>query len=260
MSISTGRAPFFALRRGIQQLPDTLATKLGSTLRTRCRVELLERVELNGYRVTLTTGEQLIAPVVVLATPLWAARALLPPVAPASRPLLGRLKVAASGAIVLAWPSKQIERQLPGYGLVAPKRERQPFNAMTIMSRKYAGRAPQGWSLIRCFFGGFRSPQTLQLDDVALLHAARDFASAAIGATGAPELVRIARWSEGSPIYQVGHLERIAELDASLPEGLHVTGAPFRGPGIPDVMRSATELANQIAASFVPATAQERTV
>ena len=257
---STNRAPFFALRRGIQQLPDTLVEQLGTTVRTRCRVELLERVELDGYRVTLTTGEQISAPVVVMATPLWATRALLPAVAPASRPLLGRFKVAASGAVVLAWPVNQIDRPLPGYGLVVPKRESQPFNAITIMSRKYAGRAPKGWSLMRFFFGGHRSPQTLQLDDGALLLAAREFASVAIGATGAPELVRISRWNEGSPIYQVGHLEQISELDASLPEGLYLTGAPFRGPGIPDVVRSATELANRIAASFVPATAQERTV
>ena len=213
-----------------------------------------------GYRVTLTTGERLIAPVVVMATPLWVTRALLPPVAPASRPLLGRFKVAASGAIVLAWPSKQIERPLPGYGLVMPKRAGQPFNAVTVMSRKYAGRAPEGWSLTRFFFGGYRSPGTLQLDDAALVQTAREFASVAIGATGAPKLVRIARWNEGSPIYQVGHLEAIAGLDASLPKGLYVTGAPFRGPGIPDVVRSATELANRIASSLVPATAQERTV
>ena len=255
-----GGAPFFALRQGIQQLPDTLAAKLGATVRTRSRVELLERVDPGGYRITLTTGQRLIAPVVVMAVPLWAMRTLLPSVAPASQSLLERLKVAASGAIVLAWPARQIERPLPGYGLVVPKRESQPFNAITVMSRKYAGRAPKGWQLMRFFFGGYRSPQTLQLDDAALVHAARAFASTALGATGTPELVRIARWNEGSPIYQVGHLETIASLEASLPEGLHVTGAPVRGPGIPDVVRSATELANRIAASFVPATAQERTV
>jgi protoporphyrinogen oxidase len=113
---------------------------------------------------------------------------------------------------------------------------------------------------MRFFFGGYRSPRTLLLDDAALLQTAREFAARAIGAMGAPELVRISRWNEGSPVYQVGHLAQIAALDASLPEGLYVTGAPFRGPGIPDVVRCATDLANHIAASFVPATAQERTV
>ncbi len=244
-------SPFVAFRNGIQRLPDTLAERLGSIVRYRCRAELLEPAGPDGYRVTLTTGQQLTAPVVVLAAPLWAIRALLPLSAPASRSLLRQFKAAASGAIVLAWRQSQITRPLSGYGLVIPRRENGPFNAITVMSRKYAGRAPEGWSQMRFFFGGYRSPQTLQLDDAALLDAARAFAATAIGATGTPEFVRIARWTQGSPIYQVGHLETVAALDASLPPGLFVTGAPFRGPGIPDVVRSSTELANHLSAALV---------
>lgn len=249
--LPSGQSPFVAFRNGIECLPDTLAERLGATVRCRRRVELLERDEGEGYRITLTTGEQLRAPVVVMAAPLWAVRALLPLAVPASRPILGRFKAAASGAIVLAWRERQITRPLPGYGLVVPRRERQPFNAITVMSSKYAGRAPEGWRLMRFFFGGFRSPQTLQLDDAALQDAARAFAAAAVGATGAPELVRIARWTQGSPIYQVGHLEDIAALEASLPPGLLITGASFRGPGIPDVVRSSTDVANRIATALV---------
>ncbi|MCO5221722.1 MAG: protoporphyrinogen oxidase [Thermomicrobiales bacterium] len=253
---STGGSPFVAFHNGIQRLPDTLAERLAPIVRFRCRVELLERMSPDaGYRVTLTTGQHLTAPVVVMATPLWATRALVPPVAPASRPLLGRFKVAASGAIVLAWPERQIRQPLRGYGLVIPKREAQPFNAITVMSRKYTGRAPVGWSLMRFFFGGFRSPRTLQLDDAAVLDTACAFAGTAMGATGAPEIVRIARWTEGSPIYQVGHLETVAALEASLPPGLFVIGAPFRGPGIPDVVRSSTDVANSVATSLVSSAA-----
>jgi protoporphyrinogen oxidase len=84
-----------------------------------------------------------------------------------------------------------------------------------------------------------------------LLDAACAFASAAVGASGRPELVRIARWTQGSPIYQVGHLETVGTLERNLPPGLHVIGAPFRGPGIPDVVRSSTELANRIASARI---------
>jgi oxygen-dependent protoporphyrinogen oxidase len=248
---STGGSPFVAFRHGIQRLPDTLAERLGPIVRYRCRVELLEQCAPDGYRVILTTGRQLTAPVVVLAAPLSAVRALLPLAAPAGRPYLRRFKAATSGAIVLAWRQTQIARPLSGYGLVVPKREGAPFNAITVMSRKYEGRAPDGWCLLRFYFGGFRSPQTLQLDDASLLDAACAFASAAVGASGRPELVRIARWTQGSPIYQVGHLETVGTLERNLPPGLHVIGAPFRGPGIPDVVRSSTELANRIASARI---------
>ncbi|MEZ4529531.1 MAG: protoporphyrinogen oxidase [Thermomicrobiales bacterium] len=252
------RTPFFAPLGGVQCLTDRLRDALGSVVRTRSRVELLERLPQGGYRVTLTTGEQLRASAVVMAAPLSTARALLPQVAPETRQWLQRLKVAASGAIVLAWPDRQIDRPLSGYGLVMPKREGQPFNAVTVMSRKYPSRAPEGWSLMRFFFGGYRSPQTLQLDDHALLQTAKRFAERAVGATGDPEIVRIARWTEGSPIYRLGHLDTVAALEGCLPPGLFVTGAPFRGPGIPDVTRSATELAHRIAASPILAAALER--
>jgi oxygen-dependent protoporphyrinogen oxidase len=253
--VSTGGSPFFSLRRGIQQLPDTLADRLGPIVRLHSQVAGVERIGQCQYRLTLASGEQIVAPVIVMATPVWASRVLLPPVAPESQPFLERLKAAASGAIVLAWPEEQVTRPLTGFGLVVPKRENQPFNAVTVMSKKFPGRAPRGWSLMRFFFGGHRSPQTMALDDEALLQAARDFAARVLGIQDKPAFVRIARWTEGSPIYQVGHLETVSELEASLPEGLFVTGAPFRGPGIPDVVRSSTSLADQIAASIVPAAA-----
>ena len=165
------------------------------------------------------------------------------------------MKTGRSGSLVLAWPDTQIARPLAGFGMVVPKREAQPFNAITVHSRKYAERAPEGWSLMRFYFGGYRSPQMLELDDEQLLRAARAFAERAICATGAPAFSRITRWQEGNSIYQVGHLETIAGLDAALPANLYVTGTPYRGPGIPDVIRTSTDLANRIAAAHVPTAA-----
>jgi len=244
-------SPFVSLRRGIQQLSDTLAAEIGPDLHTHSHVQCIELVESGGYCLTLATGEQLTAPVVVLAAPLSTVRALLPPSLAAAHRSLGNLKTAASGAIVLAWPDHQIGRPLRGYGLVVPKREHQPFNAITVMSRKYAGRAPRGWELLRFYFGGFRSPQTLLMDDEALTRAARAFAALSMGITGPPAFTRIVRWSDGSLIYQVGHSTSMAELDASLPSGLFLTGAHFCGPGIPDVVRSSADLAREIAATVV---------
>jgi oxygen-dependent protoporphyrinogen oxidase len=229
-------------------------------VRTNCRVERLERAEPDGYRLGLWNGETLHAKTIVLATPVSSARALLEPVAPETSRWFARMKHGSSGNIVLAWPNIQIARPLAGFGMVVPKREAQPFNAITVHSRKYAGRAPEGWSLLRFFFGGYRSPDTLELDDEQLLRAACAFAERAIYATGTPIFSRTTRWWDGNPIYQVGHRETITGLEASLPTGISVAGAPFRGPGIPDVVRSSTDLADRIAASLVPAAAAyERT-
>jgi oxygen-dependent protoporphyrinogen oxidase len=50
------------------------------------------------------------------------------------------------------------------------------------------------------------------------------------------------------PQYEVGHLDRVAEVLSSLPPNLHVAGSGFGGVGIPDRIREANELAEQIAA------------
>lgn len=252
--IGSDEPAFFALREGIETLPATLARALGERLHTGCRVVRLERCDPTGYRVVLETGEHLSASSIVVATPVSSARELLHPIAPCAIPLLDTLKHSTSGAIVAAWPDGAIERPLPGLGLVIPKREHRPLNAITVKSRKYPGRAPEGWSLFRFFFGGYRSPQTVAMDDETLLRTTCAFAAEAMGARGAPAFFRIARWMESSPIYQVGHLDTIAALDAALPPGLHLIGAPYRGPGIPDVVRTSTELAARMADSFVPPT------
>ncbi len=244
-------SPFVSLRRGMQQLSDAVAAELGSILRTHARVQRIELADSGEYRMALATGEHLSAPALVLAAPLSTVRALLPPSLATAHRLLGNLKTAASGAIVLAWPDHQIGCPLRGYGLVVPKREHQPFNAVTVMSRKYTGRAPRGWTLLRFFFGGFRSPRSLLMDDAALIQAARDFAAISMGIAGPPAFTRIARWNEGSLIYQVGHKNSMAELDASLPAGLFLTGAHFCGPGIPDAVRSSANLAREIATTSI---------
>jgi protoporphyrinogen/coproporphyrinogen III oxidase len=59
-------------------------------------------------------------------------------------------------------------------------------------------------------------------------------------------LSRIARWLSGSPQYDVGHLDRIAELDAFLPSNLHLAGSSYRGVGLPDLAHEAELLAARL--------------
>jgi oxygen-dependent protoporphyrinogen oxidase len=44
----------------------------------------------------------------------------------------------------------------------------------------------------------------------------------------------IQRWPNTYPQADVGHLERVAEIEAGLPAGLYVTGGAYRGLGVPD--------------------------
>ncbi len=62
-----------------------------------------------------------------------------------------------------------------------------------------------------------------------------------------PLFHRIYRWGRSNPQYDVGHLDRVAAIEAALPTGLHVTGSPYRGVGIPDCVKQSKDTAEQIA-------------
>ena len=55
-----------------------------------------------------------------------------------------------------------------------------------------------------------------------------------------PRFIEVAKWERSMPQYEVGHLDRMNEIDtlvAKLP-GLALAGNSYRGAGIPDCIRS----------------------
>jgi oxygen-dependent protoporphyrinogen oxidase len=64
-----------------------------------------------------------------------------------------------------------------------------------------------------------------------------------------PAFHSVRRWPRSLPQYEVGHLERIAELERLVERvpGLHLLGNSYRGVGIPDLIRDARATARAIA-------------
>ena len=54
--------------------------------------------------------------------------------------------------------------------------------------------------------------------------------------------------------YDVGHLERVASIDARLARlpGLHLAGNGLRGVGVPDCVRGGEAAAEAVAAGWAP--------
>ena len=154
-----------------------------------------------------------------------------------------------TGTISLAFRKAEAPNPLHGYGLVIPASARRPINAITLSSVKFAHRAPDDAMLLRIFFGGSRSPESMNLDDVTLYATARDELAGLLGITAEPLFHRIFRWGRSNPQYDVGHLERVAAIEAALPQGIYVTGSPYRGVGIPDCVKQSKETAERMGIS-----------
>ena len=234
---------FVTLREGMQTLTDALADRVGPILRTNAPATRIDSSEDGGYVVRVGARDVRTASV-VLALPAAQTAALLTGIAPEASRELESLRAVHAGTVSLAYRTTDILRPLPGYGLVVPKREGRPINAITISSRKFDYRAPAGWTLVRLFFGGYRSPETMYLSDDALRDAVATELRSLMGITAPPAFDRIHRWQQGSPQYDVGHLERVARIEAALPSGIALTGSPYRGVGIPNIVHQSWQLAD----------------
>jgi len=225
---------FVSLRGGTQELIDALVQQLKGTLRLNASVESITRTDNGHYRITTRNGDTLDADAVLFTTPAYTAAELLRPLSPDVAEQLSAIRYVSTGTISLAFRAQDIRYPLHGFGLVVPKSERRPINAITLSSTKFDQRAPSGHVLLRVFFGGSRSPETMHYDDTRLLAVVREELRAILGIESAPLFHRIYRWNNANPQYDVNHLERIAAIEAALPQGVYVTGSAFRGVGMPD--------------------------
>jgi oxygen-dependent protoporphyrinogen oxidase len=183
---------------------------------------------------------------VLLTIPAYTAAELLRPLAAEAADKLAAIRYVSTGTMSLAYRTADIKRPLHGFGLVVPKSERRPINAITISSTKFDHRAPEGYVLLRVFFGGSRSPETMTYDDNQLLSIVRQQLGDMLGIEAAPLFHRIYRWYQANPQYDVNHLQHIAAIEAALPAGIYATGSAFRGVGMPDCVYQSQQMANKI--------------
>lgn len=243
---------FMSLQGGTQELVDALVKHLPGDLRLNARVTSLEQGADGSWSVITAGGEVLRADQVLLAIPAYAAAELVRPFSPAAAERLASIRYVSTGTVSLAYRTEDLRRALHGHGVVVPASEKLPINAITISSTKFAHRAPDGHVLIRVFFGGSRSPQSMTYGDEELLAVVRRELRSLLGIEATPIFHRIYRWHRANPQYDVNHLELVGEIEAALPADVHVTGSCFRGVGIPDCVYQAQQTVAQMVNEMQP--------
>jgi oxygen-dependent protoporphyrinogen oxidase len=86
----------------------------------------------------------------------------------------------------------------------------------------------------------------MDLDDTELTSVVRGELKTLLGIEAEPIFHRIYRWHRANPQYDVGHLDHVEEIEAALPEGLYVTGSPYRGVGLPDCVHQGQQTATRV--------------
>lgn len=241
---------FLSFDRGMQVLVDALAhTNIDVRLSTR--VEALRR---DGPTWTLITngGERITADAVCLALPAYSAASLLAETSSSLAEKLRQIKYASTATINFAYRRAAVRHQLNGFGFVVPFIEKRSVIACTFSSVKFSRRAPDDHVLLRAFAGGALQPEIFALDEAELRARVESDLSELLGISEAPLFAEVAKWERSMPQYEVGHLDRVNEIEklaGQLP-GLQLAGNAYRGAGIPDCIRSGESAAENLSAQI----------
>jgi len=246
-------AAFYSLRGGLGELVEALVSRLdASALRTKARVCGVEAAA-RGFSLATEAGEAVSARSVIVAAPGPRIAQALEKLVPEAARMLGAIPFASSATVLLGYQRGDVAHPLDGYGMVVPVSEGLRTTALSFASTKFPFRAPEDHVLLRGFLGGVRDPHALSLWDDEMIETVTSEMRDVLGLRGAPVLTRVFRWPGGTPQLEVGHLERMREVEratAAVP-GLFLTGAGVRSTGIPDSVADGTR-AGEVAAAFAP--------
>jgi oxygen-dependent protoporphyrinogen oxidase len=249
---STASSGFVSLKDGLGELVTALADRLpAASLRKATPVRWVHR---SGAALTVVVGggATLSVRAVVMAAPAPKAASILEPLAPETAAFLADIAFASTATILLGYRRADVTHPLNGYGFVVPRSEGSLVSALSFVSTKLLGRAPEGHVLLRAFVGGMRDPKALELEDAALVAAVVQELTPLLGLRAEPVLTRVFRWPSATPQMQVGHLERLSTIErevATIP-GLFLSGAGLRVTGIPDCIADGTR-AGEAAAAYL---------
>lgn len=242
------RSGFLSLAHGLGTLIEALSAALTEVdLRVGTPATAVERGVGGGYTVHLADGTTLPADAVLLATPAWATAALVAGLDDDLARLTSEIPYVSSATVALAYRRSDVGPVGSGRGFVIPQVENRQLTAITWVTNKFPGRAPDDLMLLRAFVGRAGREHAVNLPDDGLLRLVQNELRGILKLTAEPVMTRIHRWQRAMPQYVLGHNERLAQIDQRLTTlpGLRLLGASYRGVGIPDCIVSGEQAAEQ---------------
>ncbi|MEM7557508.1 MAG: protoporphyrinogen oxidase [Planctomycetota bacterium] len=249
------RAPRFGMSDWVGQLGQKLPNE---SLRLNCKVDSINQ-STDGYLIkyqsvagTTVNATHKIEHFdsIVLGTPASATARLLRPLQPAASEEIAGIHYASSVVVAMVVHRDELLGNVNAFGLIVPSREGRAVLAISYSSNKYAGRVPKNELLLRMFFGGAMNPEFCELDDEAVLRAARQELTEVLRWRGkVPKMESVIRWPNAMPQYELGHVERVKRvrnlLKTDCPQ-IGLCGAAYTGVGIPQCVQSGRQAARSL--------------
>jgi len=233
---------FMTLSGGLTEMVQTLA----GLLKKAGNIEIRTGVAVAGvkkqgkhYEVAVPGEDPIKADAVIIAAPAYVASALLKGLDPWISERLSTIPYVSTATVSIGFKKKDIKHPLNGFGFVVPKTEGRKIMAATWTSVKFSGRAPDDSVLIRCFVGGSKNMELVDVSDAEMVKMVRSELKDIMGIDAEPVITRVFKWKNSMPQYTIGHDERIESMEEKLAKypGLYLAGSAYHGIGIADSVR-----------------------
>jgi oxygen-dependent protoporphyrinogen oxidase len=240
------RPIFTSLKDGMQQLVDSIVLRIpASHIHSIAPIKSLGPVD-DGWRLS-REGETERFDSVILAVPSYVAAKLLNDTGTNLASELRNIQYSSSVTIALSFDRK-VRALLPsGFGYLVPRGEGKRVLAVTFVHNKFPHRTAEDRALLRCFLGGTRDEQILELPDDEILRIVAKELREVLGIETEPDFARVYKWKAAMAQYNVGHLERLQRIEGLRTQlsGLFFAGNAYNGIGVPDCVRSGQQAASQ---------------
>jgi protoporphyrinogen/coproporphyrinogen III oxidase len=229
-----------SFRHGVAALPRAIADKLGERLQAETSVLEIQRIEsaesvsydLRAYRQGREQRASVSA--VVVATPAYAAGALLASVSSHLAQVLSGIPYAPVAVVAANYYRQQISDPLEGFGFLIPRSEKVRTLGTVWNSSLFPGRAREGTVTMTSFIGGATDVDIMKHSEEEIARIIQDENARILGITGPPIESVVWRYPRALPQYNLGHghvVEAIGDAERQTP-GLVFAGNYLEGPAI----------------------------
>lgn len=151
--------------------------------------------------------------------------------------------------VALAFEKDAIENLPNGTGFVVSRKERYRITACTWTHKKWPHTTPEGHILVRAYVGKPGDEEVLEQSNEEIEQIVLKDLQTIMEINKPPLFKVVSRWYDAMPQYTVGHIDRLEALEEKLAEHLpniYLAGASYRGVGLPDCMKQAKTVVEQI--------------
>lgn len=234
-----------SFKAGMGTFAQALAKKLNCEIRLNTSVKSISGAD-GQYLLELASGENLQASDVIIATTASIAAQLLQFIAPQSSQGLADIPYAGIASVSLAYRKSDVKQAMDAAGVVIPSSLGRKIDGIQWSSAKWEHRAPDDIALIRAFYGGPQTRAMLEQDEATTLTIVKGELADIMNIQWEALAHCSLRWESGYPQYNVGHIERVNQIEASLPQGIYLAGNAYRGIGLPDTIHLSQQVAKRV--------------